>query len=192
MINSQENSIAVIFAGGKSSRMGEDKSLMPFGEYNSIAEYQYNKLSKIFDKVYISTKEDKFNFQANLIYDKYSESSPLVGLVSIFETIKEDKCFVLSVDAPFIDEVIINILMKESKNITTIAESPNGIEPLCGVYYRSILPLAKILLKDNNHRLTYILREANARKIYFNNKNAFKNLNFIEDYKEALSKSLLK
>ncbi len=191
MINSQLNRVAVIFAGGKSSRMGEDKSLMPFGGYKSIAEYQYEKLSKIFDKVYISTKEDKFDFKANLIYDKYPESSPLVGLVSLFDTIKEDKCFVLGVDVPFIDEVIINILMKESDNITTIAKSPNGLEPLCGVYNRSILPLAKELLKDNNHKLNYLLKESNAKSIYFDNKDAFQNLNFIDDYKEALSKSLL-
>jgi len=192
MINSQLNSVAVIFAGGKSSRMGRDKSLMPFGYYNSIAEYQYTKLSKIFDKVYISTKEDKFDFKANLIYDRYSESSPLVGLVSIFETIKEDRCFVLSVDVPFIDEVIIDILIRESNINTTVARSKNGIEPLCGVYHRSILPLAKKLLRDNNHRLNYLLREANAKDIYFDNEDAFQNLNFIEDYKEALSKSLLK
>ena len=191
MINSQLNRVAVIFAGGKSSRMREDKSLMPFGGYKSIAEYQYEKLSKIFDKVYISTKEDKFDFKANLIYDKYPESSPLVGLVSLFDTIKEDKCFVLGVDVPFIDEVIINILMKESDNITTIAKSPNGLEPLCGVYNRSILPLAKELLKDNNHKLNYLLKESNAKSIYFDNKDAFQNLNFIDDYKEALSKSLL-
>ena len=187
MINSQLNRVAVIFAGGKSSRMGEDKSLMPFGDYNSITEYQYRKLSKIFDKVYISTKEDKFDFKANLIYDKYPESSPLVGLVSIFDTIKEDKCFVLGVDVPFIDEVIINILIEEADNITTIAKSPNGVEPLCGVYNRSILSLAKELLKENNHRLNYLLRESNAKKIYFDNEDAFKNLNFIEDYRDALN-----
>jgi len=191
MINSQNNRVAVIFAGGKSSRMGEDKSLMPFGNYNTIAEYQYKKLSKIFDKVYISTKEDKFDFEVNLIYDKYPDSSPLVALISIFETIKEDKCFILGVDIPFIDEVIINNMLNKVDDNILIAESPNGIEPLCGVYNRSILPLAKELLEDNNHRLMYLLKKSEAEYIYIDNQEAFKNLNFIEDYKEALSKRLL-
>ena len=54
---------AVIFAGGKSSRMGEDKSLLPFGTYTTLAEYQHAKLSKLFYKVYLSAKKNKFIFK---------------------------------------------------------------------------------------------------------------------------------
>ena len=52
----------VIFAGGKSSRMGQDKALMPFGKYNSLAQYQCERLSKIFKNIYISSKTNKFDF----------------------------------------------------------------------------------------------------------------------------------
>jgi molybdopterin-guanine dinucleotide biosynthesis protein A len=52
-MNSEKFRVCVIFAGGKSSRMGEDKSLLPFGTFSSLAEYQYNRLSNIFDIVYI-------------------------------------------------------------------------------------------------------------------------------------------
>ena len=31
--------------------MGEDKALLPFGECSTLTQYQYNKLSKIFDNV---------------------------------------------------------------------------------------------------------------------------------------------
>ena len=58
------DSIAVILAGGKSSRMQQDKALLPFGEVNSLAEFQYRRLSKIFSKVYISSKYNKFDFNA--------------------------------------------------------------------------------------------------------------------------------
>jgi len=68
---------AIIFAGGKSSRMGRDKALLPFGGYQSLAQYQYNKLKTIFKDVYISTKKNKFDFEANLIYDTYQINSPL-------------------------------------------------------------------------------------------------------------------
>ncbi|MDP1784432.1 MAG: NTP transferase domain-containing protein, partial [Sulfuricurvum sp.] len=36
----------ILFAGGKSSRMGSDKSLLPFGGYPTLAQYQYERLSK--------------------------------------------------------------------------------------------------------------------------------------------------
>ncbi len=60
---------AIILAGGKSGRMKKDKSLLPFNEYNTLAEFQYRRLSKIFSKVYISTKNNKFDFEA--IYIRY-------------------------------------------------------------------------------------------------------------------------
>jgi len=57
----------ILFAGGKSSRMGEDKSLLPFGGYSSLAQFQYVRLSKLFTHVSISTKTaDKFDFTANV------------------------------------------------------------------------------------------------------------------------------
>ena len=183
MISSQEDRVAVVFAGGKSSRMGQDKSLMPFGGYDTMAEYQYRRLSEIFDRVYISTKEAKFNFQAPLIYDRFPQSSPLVALISIFEEISDDNIFILSVDAPLVTENIIDRLYINVDNSqTTIAETPRGYEPLCGAYHRSIVEVAKRLLSEDNHRLTTLLKDSNTQYIFFNDTKPFLNLNFIEDY----------
>jgi len=38
----------VILCGGKSSRMGEDKALLPFGEYSTLVQYQYERLQSVF------------------------------------------------------------------------------------------------------------------------------------------------
>lgn len=37
----------VIFAGGKSSRMGEDKALLPFGNFKTLTQYQLTRLQKV-------------------------------------------------------------------------------------------------------------------------------------------------
>jgi len=180
----------VIFAGGKSSRMGEDKALLSFGGFDSLAEYQYNRLSELFDRVYISAKSNKFDFDVNIITDCYSDSSPLVGLVSIFETIDIDEVFVLSVDAPFVDRTIIDKLYQKailSKDVI-IASTPNGVEPLCGIYKRGILPKAKEFLDNNNHRLQALLKELDTQKVIFTQKDAFANLNYPNEYQKALEK----
>ena len=94
---------AVVISGGKSSRMGRDKALLEFGGYPTMAEYQYRKLEKIFDNVYISAKDDKFDFHSKLILDRYETSSPMVALASIGEQISDRAIFVLSVDTPMVD-----------------------------------------------------------------------------------------
>ncbi len=173
-------------AGGKSSRMQQDKALLPFGAYNSLAEYQYRRLSSYFDKIYISAKSNKFDFEVEIIEDKYKDSSPLVALVSVFETLEAEELFVLSVDAPFVSIETIDKLYREAdkeKNII-IAESDYGEEPLCGIYRCSMLKHAKKFLEENNHRLKALLNDADTQKIKISNKE-FLNLNHPFEYEEA-------
>ena len=180
---------AVIFAGGKSSRMGTDKALLPFKGMNTLSEFQYQKLSVLFKKVYLSAKNNKFDFTCTLIKDRYKECSPLVGIISTFEALESDAIFILSVDAPLVNEPIIKHLwetyQENHEMDAIIAESPTGIQPLCGIYSRSILPLAKQHLERNNHRLLSLLQASNIQTVYFKEEKHFTNLNTPSEY-EAL------
>jgi molybdopterin-guanine dinucleotide biosynthesis protein A len=180
---------AVIFAGGKSSRMGSDKALLPFGGYSTLGQYQYEKLQKIFNTVYISAKHDKFDFSPPLIKDKYEQSSPLVGLISIFETIDENEVFILSVDAPMIEKEIIEQLYETALSHhdadAIIAGSPQGIEPLCGIYRRSIISLANEFLGLNNHKLVTLLSKSKSVYHLFDSDEPFLNLNHPKEYEQA-------
>jgi molybdopterin-guanine dinucleotide biosynthesis protein A len=182
---------AVIFAGGKSSRMGEDKALLPFGGFSTLAQYQHEKLERYFEKVYISTKENKFDFKAELIHDRYEVHSPLAGIVSIFETLKEDEIFILSVDAPFVEKKVIGVLMKEEREgyDAVIAQTQSGLQPLCGIYKRSLIPLAEQELKENRHRLTHLLQHSRSKFVLFEEEDPFANLNHPHEYREALERT---
>lgn len=178
---------AVIFAGGKSSRMGQDKALLPFAGYNTLSEFQYRRLSALFERVYISSRTAKFDFETDIILDRYEACSPLVGIVSVFETLEVDEVFILSVDAPFVDAEIIKTLMGHPKeHDAIIAKSTHGIQPLCGRYSHSILPLAQQQLKTHNHRLGDLLKKAHTCFITFENDKPFTNLNHLHEYEEAI------
>lgn len=184
----KEYTYATIFAGGKSSRMGEDKALLPFGNYPTLTEFQYHKLSPLFQKVYVSAKDNKFNFDCSVIKDTHKESSPLVGIISIFETLNAEEIFILSVDAPFVDRETIEKLLSHNSHYrdAIVAQSPSGTQPLCGLYKRSILPLAYAQLEKNNHRLGDLLRFANTLFVQFDEDRPFTNLNNSQEYQEAL------
>ena len=183
----QPYSTAVILAGGKSSRMQRDKALLPFGESNSLAEFQYRRLSKLFSKVYISSKNNKFDFDVEVIADRYEEASPLVALVSIFETLEEiEEVFLLSVDAPFVSEMVIDTLYKNSCSVdVVVAQSSNGFEPLCAIYRRSCLVEAKRALEANMHGLHSLFKKLQIERVQIEDETAFMNLNYPSEYEIA-------
>ena len=186
------SSVLIIMAGGKSSRMKRDKALLPFGGYNSLAQYQYEKFKPFFSNVYISAKNNKFDFLVDVIKDIYNDSSPLVALVSIFETLKDiNELFILSVDAPFVNLEVFQKLKDEAKKESSVivVDSKNGIEPLCAIYRRAILSNAKKMLKDNNHRLQTLLDRVSTQKVFFKDENFFINMNYPSDYESIRSLS---
>jgi len=184
---------AIIFAGGKSTRMGKDKALLPFENFTTLSAFQHNRLNQIFSKVYLSAKKNKFDFPCQVIKDIYKESSPLVGLLSCFDVLETDTLFILSVDAPLVDKEVIEKLYKTSQlqeyrdKDTIIAKSPKGVQPLCGIYKRSIIPLAKEHFLKNNHKLTDLLSASHTHYVSFDEEKAFTNLNTPQEYTSLLS-----
>jgi len=183
---------AVILAGGRSRRMGRDKALLPFGGYETLAEYQYRRLSRIFPRVLLSAKEDKFPFQAPLIPDTSDESSPMVALASILSTVKSEAVFILGVDLPFVDEAVIGKLLEafahHPEAEAVIPVSPQGPEPLCALYARRLLPKIEASLRADMHRLQDLFESGEIIKILFDDAKAFANLNRPEEYEEAMRK----
>lgn len=180
----------VIFAGGKSSRMGQDKALLPFGDYNSLAEYQYRRLSKLFTDVYISAKENKFDFDAAIIKDSPTQNifAPTAGFEAIFRELKDNRIFVLSVDTPFVGEEEIKILLQYDSDSfdAVIAKTASGSHPMCGIYHRSLLPSFKRMLQEDNHRLGQLLKNSKTLFVDFKDETPFSNLNQPHEYEAAL------
>lgn len=183
---------AILFAGGQSSRMGRDKALLPYGGFNTLSEFGYHNLQSIFENVYISSKNDKFDFQAPLILDQIEESSPLVGIISVFDTLKDDEFFALSVDMPHVEKKDILQLLEFADNYrdydAVIACSSSGVEPLFGIYRRGIYKNAYKFLQENNHRLNALINQSKNKLFKFCDDDIFINLNYPDDYENALKR----
>ncbi len=183
----------VILSGGRSSRMGEDKSLLPFKEFNTLIEYQYHKLSQVFSDVYISTKEDKFDFTKSdenikLIFDEGEVYSPMVALQSIFQKVGSKKIFIITVDTPFVEETTIKSLISQSDAYdVVIAKDKDKTHNLCGVFSKSVLDIVDECLKQDIHKINYLLRNSNTKEILFEDSTQFLNLNTPEEYKLSLT-----
>jgi len=182
----------IIFAGGRSSRMGKDKALLPFASFKTLTEFQLKRLEKIFKKVYISSKDSsKFDFKASFIEDIQTDNiyAPTAGFISIFETLSEKRFFVISVDTPFITQEVIEKLFQEDMEEfdATIAYTSLGMQPMCGIYHRSLESSFKDMLQNNNHKLGFLLKNASVKKVLFEDETVFTNLNYRSEYEKALT-----
>jgi len=176
--------------------MGEDKALLPFSNYNTLIEYQFARLSKIFKNVYISAKSaDKFpsHLQQYVIDDVESETfAPTTGFLAIFNRLSDERFFIISVDTPFVTEgEIEQIILAQSKEFDVIlAKTEDKEHYMCGIYRRSLMPYFEEMLQKNEHRLSRLIKNAKAKYLFFENEASFMNLNTPSEYAEAKRKIL--
>lgn len=175
----------VILSGGKSSRMGEDKSLLSFENSSSLIQYQYERLKPYFKNIYISSKKDKFDFQANLIIDEDEVYSPIVALQKILQTLDSQKVFIITVDTPFVKIETISKLIEESNGFEITVAKTSRVHNLSGVFNKCNLSVINNMLKNDIHKVGYLLNNSNTNIINFHDEIEFLNINNKQDYNTA-------
>ena len=182
----------VIVAGGKSSRMGRDKALLPFGEYKTLTQYQLQRVSSWFKSVHVSCKNrDKFSFDASFIEDdkEFNEFSPLVALYSVLKTLQTPVA-ILSVDTPFVSKEVYDRLYAYISDFdAVIAKSPFGSHQLCALYSPKILQILREQIIKNDHKIRNVLAKVKTKYLNFDDDSLFTNLNRPDEYKTANEKS---
>lgn len=184
--------IGIVLAGGKSLRMGEDKSLLDFNG-QTLLQRIINEQRKILEEVYVIGKGNEYFQNAKGIYDKIEGKGPVGGLYTALSEIKADWYIISPCDMPFIHHEDLLRLVNDSKNGTydaIIAESDKGYEPLVAAYHYSLLPLIKINMENGNFAVRAIFNQINKKYIKFNaqtfEKDIFFNINFPDDYMSAI------
>ena len=172
--------------------MGEDKALLPFGGFDTLAEFQQTRLKKIFKTIFISCKDKtKFTFKANFIEDIKTNDifAPTTGFVSVFDSLACERFFAISVDTPFVDKKTIQKIVDSDTPHAeaTIAKLDGKIQPMCGIYHHQLQEKFINMLNTNNHKLGYLLKNSKTTFVEFEDKKPFINLNHPHEYKEALT-----
>ncbi len=143
------NSTAIILAGGKSLRMGTNKLLLKINR-ETIIERVTNICRANFAETIIitnSTQEYKF-LNVKMFTDVYKNFGPLSGIHSGLINTKTKSNFIISADMPFITGEIIKHLFKvKSEKEIVLPSSGNKVQPLCGIYSKSCIPIAEKLLR---------------------------------------------
>jgi molybdopterin-guanine dinucleotide biosynthesis protein A len=153
----------LVLAGGKSTRMGEDKSLISyFGLEHRI--YLAKMIAPFCEKTYISCQENQLSENldgCNPLIDLVPSKGPMSGLISAFLTHPNAAWLVIPCDLPLFSAKNITQLITE-RNVQGIAtvfssESHDYPEPLIGIWEPSAFPLIEQQYKVGNYSLLNIL-----------------------------------
>ena len=116
------NILAVILAGGKSKRFGEDKNRKKLGN-KTLLEHVLSKISKKFNEILIVSsrkleiKKTKKIKNVTIIPDCFDDFGPLAGVLSAMKWVKENQksyqwIATFPSDTPFFEISIIEVSKK--------------------------------------------------------------------------------
>lgn len=173
----------IILAGGKSSRMGQDKALIALNGKPMIA-HVFAALSQECDQIIVASNNPTHaKFGTACVKDVFENSGPLGGIHAGLLAAKNDCALVLSCDTPFITNVLLQRLWKCYKGNVVVARCNGKKHPLVGVYPKSIVPELESALTAGQFRATDFLKQVDAQWIDFGHESmgAFENINTIKE-----------
>ena len=193
------NILAVILAGGKSKRFGEDKNLAKLGS-KSLIEHVISKVREKFKKILIiSNKGIKIEESKDIeIIPDHIEGNlgPLVGVLTAMKWIKEINesykwIATFPSDTPFFDVSIVDQYKKEvAKNESSLyfIKSNEKRHNIFGLWSIDLLDiLEKDLIKNNFRKVEDWANKIGVKtiNIKFDKFDPFLNINTKEDLSEA-------
>ncbi len=146
------NITGIILSGGKSSRMGTDKSLLMAGG-KTIIERVSGLITSLFSSVLLITNNpQQYEFLGLKIYeDVYKGFGPLAGIHSGLLNSSTEKNFVISCDLPFMTQEMIKYLVDYSTDeLITVAKADGFIQQLAGVYHKSLIKSIEDILQTQS------------------------------------------
>lgn len=170
---------ALILAGGKSSRMGSDKTLLPYKNYPSLTLFLFERLSEIFMDVKVSAKEQKFNPPLPIIIDEFDYFSPIKVIQNLHKHYT-NSVFIITADMPFVkyDSIFKMSLFIDHFEIV-IAKDSEFKHNLCGFYNPKIAQKIALL---NSHKVSDLQKICSTKIVNFTDKTQFININTPLEY----------
>jgi molybdopterin-guanine dinucleotide biosynthesis protein A len=140
---------AVILAGGRSTRMGTDKALLPIAGQTLLA-HQLNTVRTLAPaELFISTRDPRLydGFNARLVTDRWPDAGPLAGIAAALETATSPLLLVLAVDLPAVTPELLRCLLEYAQPHAGVVPRIQGqLEPLAAAYPKAATALALNLL----------------------------------------------
>ena len=152
----------LVLAGGRSRRMGRDKSVLTYRDGVPHVRYTGELLARVCDKVFYSCRVDQVDAVTGaatdpalaglpLIPDSFDIGGPLNGILSAQKAHPEAAFLVAACDLPFLSAYALAQLVRERNPLHAATVFHNterdALEPLCAIYEPGFEDLAEASMK---------------------------------------------
>ena len=163
---------AIILCGGRSSRIGTDKALLPFGNETMI-ERVIRTVGSIVDpqQIVIVAAADQqlptLPSTIRVIRDSENYQGPLPALACGFAALPNvDAAFITGCDAPLLSQKLIEHLFAQLGDADAVVpQDADRMYPLCAVYRTTILPAIERQLTIQDRSLHGLISHLSANRI---------------------------
>ncbi len=189
----------IILCGGKSSRMGSSKALLPFGN-ETLLQRIVRIMSEVLSPIVVVAAKGQalpaLPREVILQTDREEGKGPLEGLAAGLEAIQNqcDAIFLSSCDVPFLKkDFVLGMIANLGASKMCIPKTAGFYHPLAAVYRVEILKEVTELLKKGQLRPFFLLEKVQGKVIeeptliqFDPSLSSLRNLNNQEDFKKAI------
>jgi molybdenum cofactor guanylyltransferase len=195
----------IVLCGGKSTRMGTSKAMLPFGTETMLhTETMLQRVVRLLGSVVtpivvVSARSQPVPIlpgYARIARDEQEERGPLEGLRAGLAALPEsvDAAYVTGCDAPLLVPAFVTVMVELlGDHDIAVMEIDGFTHPLSAVYRRAILPHVQTLLADDRLRPAYLFDALKTRRVrpaevvsVDPELLTLRNLNTPEEYRDAL------
>lgn len=151
-----------VLTGGRSSRMGRDKALLPAGE-QTLCEHIGDVVSQVASPVFLVGHPERYaHLKYPCLEDLHPGLGPLSGLETALTASKADWNVIVSCDIFNLQAEWLRALLRTEQMCAVAQDSAGNLQPLCGVYHRECRAIVSKAVSEGRLRAMDLLGELNA------------------------------
>src|SRR5262245_15826597 len=183
-----------ITAGGKSSRMGEDKAWLELGG-RAMIEHVIAALAPVTKKMAIIANTPAYQ---HLGFPVFADLNPGIGPLEAIRTALSNAqtrhVILVACDMPFVTPDLFKLMasIRGDHCATVPVGADEKLEPLCAIYCQNALSPATNLIREGERKVSLLFDRVSTRRVAFDELSHlngaelfFENVNTQQDYELA-------
>jgi molybdopterin-guanine dinucleotide biosynthesis protein A len=194
MSSTQQSITGVILAGGKSSRMGQNKALMSLGG-KRLVDRVIEVMRNVFDDLLMvtHTPEVYADLGMPMVRDVWPDKGSLGGVYSAIYHVATPYCLVVACDMPFLQTAVLRYLITQMAGYDVVVPDVLGeLQTLHAIYSKACLQPIERRLETHRLRIVGFFPDVRVRTVTASELEpydpallAFQNLNTPEEFQAA-------